>query len=98
MAEWGNPTAERRLSHTESIGMRSKTQGTEPSKYLEEKKPREIPQVAASERGRAQTHVGAKVHAVADGGLQESLRAACSSSRSYKGPRGERHGKAGQSG
>jgi hypothetical protein len=87
MAEWGNPADESLLSHTESIGMRSNTQGTEPSKYLEEKKSREIPQVAASERGRAQTHVGVKVHAVADGGLQGSLRAACSSSRSYKFPK-----------
>ena len=86
MAEWGNPADESLSSRAEYIGARSKTQGTEPSKYLEEKKPIEIPQVAASERGRAQTHVGAKVHAVADGGLQESSRAACSSSRSYKGP------------
>src|SRR5687768_6508967 len=31
------------------------TQGTETSKYLQEKKSSEIPQVAASERGRAQT-------------------------------------------
>jgi hypothetical protein len=36
------------------------TQGTETSKYLEEEKSNEIPQVAASERGLAQTilHVG----------------------------------------
>ncbi len=31
------------------------TQGTETSKYLEEEKSNEIPQVAASERGKAQT-------------------------------------------
>jgi hypothetical protein len=31
------------------------TQGTETSKYLQEEKSIEIPQVAASERGRAQT-------------------------------------------
>jgi hypothetical protein len=31
------------------------TQGTETSKYLQEEKSSEIPQVAASERGRAQT-------------------------------------------
>ena len=35
--------------------MGSDTQGTEPSKYLEEKKTIEIPLVAASEEGRAQT-------------------------------------------
>ena len=34
------------------------TQGTETSKYLEEKKSIEIPRVAASETGRAQTRVG----------------------------------------
>jgi hypothetical protein len=34
------------------------TQGTETSKYLEEKKSNEIPKVAASEMGRAQTGGG----------------------------------------
>jgi hypothetical protein len=38
---------------TESIGHGRETQGTEPSQYLEEKKTNVIPQVAASERGRA---------------------------------------------
>ena len=37
---------------------REPTQGTDTSKYLEEKKSTEIPQVAASERGRAQTGGG----------------------------------------
>lgn len=37
---------------------RELTQGTETSKYLEEKKSKEIPLVAASERGRAQTGGG----------------------------------------
>ena len=39
---------------------RELTQGTETSKYLEEEKSNEIPQVAASESGVAQTilHVG----------------------------------------
>ena len=36
---------------------RQKTQGTETSKYLEEKKTIVIPQVVASERGIAQTIV-----------------------------------------
>lgn len=35
------------------IAVWSKTQGTEPSKYLEEKKSTEIPKVAASEMGGA---------------------------------------------
>ena len=52
MSEWGNP-----------LGVISKhrkepTQGTETSKYLEEKKSIEIPKVAASEMGLAQTWVG----------------------------------------
>ncbi len=72
MAEWGNPADESPLLHAQSIGMQGDTQGTEPSQYLEEKKSTEIPQVAASERGRAQTQDGAKVHAVAVRGLQES--------------------------
>ena len=37
---------------------RELTQGTETSKYLVEKKSNEIPSVAASERGRAQTGGG----------------------------------------
>ena len=43
------------LLHTESIGMRGGTQGTETSKYLKEKKETSIPLVAASEEGGAQT-------------------------------------------
>ena len=41
----------------EYIGYGSYTQGTEPSKYLEEEKSTEIPKVAASEMGRAQTDI-----------------------------------------
>ena len=40
-------------SPTEYIGGGKRTQGTETSKYLQEKKSIEIPQVAASERGSA---------------------------------------------
>ena len=36
---------------------RKQTQGTETSKYLEEKKEKSIPSVAASESGRAQTGI-----------------------------------------
>ena len=36
------------------IAITGKTRGTEPSKYPEEKKSTEIPQVVASERGTAQ--------------------------------------------
>jgi hypothetical protein len=41
----------------EYIVYEGETQGTEPSQYLEEKKTRVIPIVAASEVGRAQTCV-----------------------------------------
>ena len=47
-----------RSSLTESIGQGTRTGGTETSQYLEEKKETSIPQVAASERGTAQTEVG----------------------------------------
>ena len=43
------------LSYTESIGVVRGTQGTETSKYLEEKKTKVIPKVVASEIGGAQT-------------------------------------------
>ena len=43
------------VSHTEYIGVRKRTWGTETSKYPEEKKSTEIPPVAASERGAACT-------------------------------------------
>ena len=40
-------------SYTEYIGIWGETQGTETSKYLEEKKEKSIPLVAASEKGEA---------------------------------------------
>ena len=40
---------------TEFIGAEERTQGSETSQYLKEKKSTDIPQVAASERGRGQT-------------------------------------------
>ena len=48
------------VSQAEFIGLRRATQGSEPSQYLQEKKSTEIPLVAASERGRAQTIVLAR--------------------------------------
>jgi hypothetical protein len=58
----GLPNGVTRLGEAQSlcaeyIGTQSKTQGTEPSQYLQEKKSTEIPGVAASETGRAQTVV-----------------------------------------
>ena len=47
---------EYRLLICEYIAYWSKTWGTEPSKYPEEEKSKEIPLVAASGRGRAQTN------------------------------------------
>ena len=49
----GKPNA----SHI-ALPEREPTQGTETSKYLEEEKSNEIPEVAASETGRAQTGGG----------------------------------------
>ena len=46
----GKPLASARLQ-AEYIGLVEQTQGTETSQYLEEKKSKEIPSVAASERG-----------------------------------------------
>ena len=50
ISEWGNPVGEILLSQTEYIGLEKRTQGTETSQYLEEKKSTEISLVAASER------------------------------------------------
>ena len=55
MPEWGNPGDECRLSVTESIGDVKPTRGSETSQYLQEKTSTEIPLVAASEWGGAQT-------------------------------------------
>ena len=52
VSEWGNPAG----AIPSPLG--EPTQGTETSKYLEEKKSIEIPRVAASEKGRAQTRAG----------------------------------------
>jgi hypothetical protein len=43
-----------RLSHTEYIGMKKRTRGTETSQYLEERTSTETPLVVASERGPGQ--------------------------------------------
>jgi hypothetical protein len=51
MAEWGNPP-ERELRYHRKV---RQTRGTETSQYPEEEKSTEIPGVAASETGRAQT-------------------------------------------
>ena len=53
ISEWGNPAGTSRPSRTEYIGAAKRTWGTETSKYPQEQKSTEIPQVAASERGAA---------------------------------------------
>ena len=54
ISEWGNPIWSNVQSpYSEYISLRSDTQGSETSQYLEEKKSTEIPLVAASERGSA---------------------------------------------
>jgi hypothetical protein len=56
MSEWGNPTVlgnQLRPPAAECIGRQERTQGTETSQYLEERKSTETPSVAASEGGLA---------------------------------------------
>ena len=56
MSEWGNPlTWNGEHPHMNEIVCGGETRGSEPSKYPQEKKSNEIPPVAASERGGAQT-------------------------------------------
>ena len=58
MSEWGNPTElgnQILPSTAEFIGCVKRTQGTETSQYLQERKSTETPSVAASEDGKAQT-------------------------------------------
>jgi len=57
----GCPNGETHLSKTqvhpaEYIGGSERTEGSEPSQYLQEKKETSIPKVVASEIGTAQTH------------------------------------------
>ena len=99
--EWGNPPgAMPRRPVGERIAFRGTTRGTETSKYPEEEKSTEIPRVAASESGRAQTHardtacrrcrvgvVGPHFPPPARGGRAYEQEAPA-----------ERHGKAGRSG
>ena len=51
MPEWGNPA----VGHHRHPRERKRTRGTETSQYPEEEKSTEMPSVAASERGGAQT-------------------------------------------
>ena len=54
MSEWGNPASAGNrpaLLMAECIGHVERTQGTETSKYLQERKSTETPLVAASESG-----------------------------------------------
>ena len=55
----GKPTAgNAAVRRAESIGAHERTEGSETSQYLEEKKENSIPLVVASERGRGQTAAG----------------------------------------
>ena len=55
ISEWGNPACYMQATAQPIHNCAEATQGTETSKYLEEKKERSIPLVVASERGTAQT-------------------------------------------
>ena len=52
MPEWGNPAGGSTGHHSARV---RRTRGTETSQYPEEEKSSEMPGVAASERGGAQT-------------------------------------------
>ena len=72
-------------SRTEYIGAMRRTEGSEPSQYLEEEKTIVIPSVAASERGRAQTGLVSSPQALPDrgcGALQDSVAAGSGSKKS----------------
>ena len=53
ISEWGNPSRDYLPASGEYIAVRQPSQGTETSKYLDERKSNETPLVVASERGRA---------------------------------------------
>ena len=53
MSEWGNPRRDYLPAGGEYIATRQPSQGTETSKYLDERKARATPLVVASERGSA---------------------------------------------
>src|SRR5215470_9645111 len=55
MSEWGNPTDSICSSRAEFIGTEKPSRGSETSQYPDERKSKETPQVAASERGPGQT-------------------------------------------
>ena len=85
---WGHAQAPR----PEYIGAGSTTRGTETSKYPEEEKSTEIPPVAASERGRAQTPACAQLMGVAAGGVVgPAFAGAITPAGSHKPP-GKRNG------
>jgi len=54
---FGFPVIKRRYEAPEYIGGFKRTQGTETSKYLEERTSTETPLVVASERGSGQWHI-----------------------------------------
>ncbi len=61
ISEWGNPLRlgnQTLSSLAECIGQVKSTQGTETSKYLQERKSTETPSVAASESGFSPNRVG----------------------------------------
>jgi hypothetical protein len=70
-------------SHAEYIGVMKRTQGSETSQYLQEKKSIEIPPVAASEQGRAQTGLSNRAGVV---GLLQGLPGKLSRFSIVEGP------------
>ena len=84
----GEPTrGHARVPAAEYIGCEEATGGTETSKYPEEEKSTEIPGVAASETGPAQTRARASVQAFPHGGCWARWPGAASPGGGQKPPR-----------
>ena len=100
MPEWGNPPGVMPGHlHLNQIGCEEATGGTETSKYPEEEKSTEIPGVAASETGPAQTGERLERKGVAPPGLRGTASGGLlPPARSESGVAAERHGKAGRRG
>ena len=87
------------LPAPEPIGREEATGGTETSKYPEEEKSTEIPGVAASETGPAQTHASSYLEGVAAWGLRDRQSTGLRPwAESESGAEAERPGKAGGTG
>ena len=99
VSEWGNPHGVMPVyPRLNQIGRERTTGGTETSKYPEEEKSTEIPRVAASESGSAQTHARVSAGRCCVGVAGAITGHPVSPARSQRSEVAERHGKAGRRG